>query len=111
VGASLAPALLILAASLTVKGAELSPDTLKAWDTYVQEQNARVAGYSKAIRFVWSDQSPDRMRDLHRISKAGMPGASLLSAPVRGYQHDRERQVMRWSERLQLRLYRTELSR
>lgn len=38
VGAFLAAALLILAASLTAKGAELRPDTLKAWDTYVQKQ-------------------------------------------------------------------------
>ena len=66
VRALLAAALLILAASLTAKGAELSPDTLKAWDTYVQKQNARVAGYSKATPFLWSDQSPDRLRDLHK---------------------------------------------
>jgi hypothetical protein len=64
--AFLAAALLILAASLTAKGAELSPDTLKAWDTYVQKQNARLAGYSKATPFLWSDQSPDRLRDLHK---------------------------------------------
>jgi len=63
--AFLAAALLILAASLTAKGAELSPDTLKAWETYVQKQNARAAGYSKATPFLWSDQSPDRLRDLH----------------------------------------------
>ncbi|HSU33693.1 MAG TPA: hypothetical protein VLJ11_20865 [Bryobacteraceae bacterium] len=66
VGAFLAAALLILAASLTAKGAELRPDTLKAWDTYVQKQNARVAGYSKATPFLWSDQSPDWRRDLHK---------------------------------------------
>jgi hypothetical protein len=66
VGAIIAAALLILAASLTAKGAELSPDTLKAWDTYVQKQNARVAGYSKATPFLWSDQSPNRLRDLHK---------------------------------------------
>jgi hypothetical protein len=66
VGAFLAAALLILAASLTAKGGELSPDTLKAWDTYVQKQNARVAGYSKATPFLWSDQSRDRLRDLHK---------------------------------------------
>src|SRR4051812_8194281 len=64
VGAFLAAALLILAASLTAKGAELSPDTLKAWDTYIQKQNARVSGYSNATPFLWSDQSPDRLRDL-----------------------------------------------
>lgn len=66
VGAFLAAVLLILAASLTAKGAELSPETLKAWDAYVQTQHARVAGYSNASQFLWSDQSPDRLRRLHQ---------------------------------------------
>ena len=66
VGAFLAAALLILAASLTAKGAELRPDTLKAWDSYIQKQNARVAGYSRATPFLWSDQSPERLQDLHK---------------------------------------------
>ena len=66
VGAFLVAGLLIFVASLTAKGAELRPDTLKAWDTYVQKQNARVAGYSKVTPFLWSDESPDRLRDLHR---------------------------------------------
>lgn len=65
-GAFLVAALLILAASLTAKGAKLSPDTLKAWDTYTQKQNARVAEYSSATPFLWSDQSPDRLRRLHK---------------------------------------------
>jgi hypothetical protein len=58
-------ALLILAASFTTKGAELSPETLTAWDAYVHAQNARVAEYSKATPFLWSDRSPDRLRRLH----------------------------------------------
>jgi hypothetical protein len=58
--------LLILAASSTTKGAELSPETLTAWDAYVHAQNARVAGYSNATPFLWSDQSPDRLRRLHK---------------------------------------------
>src|SRR5207302_1074817 len=66
VGAFLAAALLILAASLKSKGAELSPATLKAWDAYVQAQNARVAEYSTATPFLWSDQSPERLRHLHQ---------------------------------------------
>jgi hypothetical protein len=65
IGAFLAAALLILAASLSSKGAELSPETLKAWDAYVKAQNARVAEYSNAIPFLWSDQSPDRLRRVH----------------------------------------------
>lgn len=66
VGAFLAAALLILAASLKSKGSELSPETLKAWDAYVQDQNARVAGYSSATPFLWSDESPDRLRRLRK---------------------------------------------
>ncbi|MBV8551477.1 MAG: hypothetical protein JOY54_09265 [Acidobacteriaceae bacterium] len=66
VRAFLAAALLILAASLTSKGAELGPDTLKAWDAYVQTQNARVAEYSNAAPFLLSDHSPDQLRRLHK---------------------------------------------
>lgn len=66
VGAFLAAVLLILAASLKAKGAELSPETLKAWDAYVQTQQVRVAGYSNASPFLWSDQAPDRLRRLHQ---------------------------------------------
>jgi hypothetical protein len=64
-GAFLAAVLLILAASLTSKGAELSPATLKAWDAYVQAQNARAAEYSNRTPFLWSDGSPERLRHLH----------------------------------------------
>ncbi|MBV9302683.1 MAG: hypothetical protein JOY62_04845 [Acidobacteriaceae bacterium] len=64
-GAFLTAALLILAASVTSKGAELSSETLKAWDVYIQTQSARVAKYSDAAPFLWSDQSPDRLRRLH----------------------------------------------
>ena len=66
VGTLLTAALLILAASLTSKGAELSPATLKAWDAYAQAQNARVAEYSNATPFLWSDQSCERLRHLHQ---------------------------------------------
>ena len=65
VGAFLAAALLILAASLTSKGAELSPETLKDWDAYVKAENVRVADYSSRMPFLWSDQSSDRLRRLH----------------------------------------------
>ncbi|MBV8833184.1 MAG: hypothetical protein JO108_28645 [Acidobacteriaceae bacterium] len=63
-GAFLTAALLILPASLTSKGAELSPETLNAWDAYVKTQSTRVAKYSNAAPFLWSDQSPDRLRRL-----------------------------------------------
>ena len=73
VRAFLAAALLIPAASLTSKGAELTPETLTAWDAYVQSQNARVAEYSSATPFLWSDQSPDRLRRLHKGETAVAP--------------------------------------
>ena len=64
-GAFLVAALLILGASLTSKGAELSHETLNVWDAYVRAQSARVAEYSSATPFLWSDQSPARLRRLH----------------------------------------------
>jgi hypothetical protein len=66
VGAFLAAALLILAASLTSKGSELTPETLQAWNGYVQSQTARASGYSNDKPFLWADQSPDRLRHLHK---------------------------------------------
>ena len=65
VGAFLAAALLVLAGAIKSKGAELAPETLKSWDAYVQTQKARVAEYSVATPFLWSDQSPDRLQQLH----------------------------------------------
>jgi hypothetical protein len=66
VGAFIAAALLILAASFKSKGAELSPATLQAWDGYVQTQNARVVKYSNEVPFLWTDQSPDRLHQLQK---------------------------------------------
>ena len=73
-GAFLLAGVLILAGSLTSKGADLRPETLNAWDAYVQTQNARVAEYSNATPFLWSDQSPDRLRRLHQ--------GEILVAPI-----------------------------
>lgn len=55
--------LLILAAALSAKAAELNPETVTAWDQYIQAQSARVAT-SQPGSFLWSDQSPDRIRRL-----------------------------------------------
>jgi hypothetical protein len=57
-------ALLVMAASVAAKAAELNPESLSVWDTYIQSQNARVAESSRAGSFLWSDQSPDRIRRL-----------------------------------------------
>ena len=57
----IAAALLVLAGSIASKAAELHPDTLKAWNEYIDGQNSRTLKSSRAM-FLWSDQSPDRMR-------------------------------------------------
>jgi hypothetical protein len=56
--------LLFVAASVKSKASELNPETLKAWDHYVQAQSLRVAESSQAGSFLWSDQSADRTRRL-----------------------------------------------
>ncbi len=61
----IAAVLVIVAASEQSKAAELNPKTLSAWNDYVQAQNLRVAESSQADSFLWSDQSPDRIRRLH----------------------------------------------
>ena len=65
-GAFLVAALLILAGAFKSKGAELRPETMNAWNEYVQSQNARVKEYSMTTPFLWSDQSPDRLQRLHK---------------------------------------------
>jgi hypothetical protein len=87
VGAFLAAAIIILAASLTSKGAELSPETLKAWDSYVTAQNARVAQYSNGMPFLWSDQSPDRLRRLHNGETVVAPFGESPRRVPRGLVH------------------------
>lgn len=62
--AFLAAALLVVAASLKSKGAELSPETLKAWNGYVHEQNGRISENLGAKPFLWSDESAERLRSL-----------------------------------------------
>jgi hypothetical protein len=56
--------LLILAASLTSKASELNPETVAAWDRYIQSQSARVEADSHGRSFLWSDETPDRSQRL-----------------------------------------------
>lgn len=58
--------LLIVATSLSSKASELNPETVTAWDHYIQAQSARVMTNSQAGSFLWSDQSPDRVRRLRQ---------------------------------------------
>lgn len=67
-------ALLLLVASAVSKAAELNPETLTAWNQYVQSQKARVAENSQPGSFLWIDQSPDAIRRLRdgEVIVAGM---------------------------------------
>lgn len=62
--AFLAALLLVLAGSMASKAAELNPETLKAWNKYIQAENSRLAECSHTSSFLWSDQSPERIRRL-----------------------------------------------
>lgn len=59
----IAATLLVAAAALKSKAADLTPETLKAWNAYIQTQNTRGGEYSQSS-YLWSDESPDRMRRL-----------------------------------------------
>jgi hypothetical protein len=87
VGAFLTAALFTLAGSLTVKSAELGPETLKAWDAYVKAQNTRIAEYSNGMPFLWSDQSPDRLRRLHNGEAVVAPFGENPHRVARGLIH------------------------
>jgi hypothetical protein len=56
--------LLIMAASLSSKASELNAETVTAWDRYLQVQNARVTAQAHGTSFLWTDESPDRIRRL-----------------------------------------------
>lgn len=56
--------LLFLAASVASKASQLNPETSSAWNEYIQAQTARVAETCHNRLFLWSDQSPDRIRRL-----------------------------------------------
>jgi len=58
--------LLIVAASLSSKASELNPETVTAWDRYIQSQNARVVAHAPARSFLRSDESPERIRRLRQ---------------------------------------------
>jgi hypothetical protein len=61
IGSVIAAALLVLAGSIASRAAELRPETLKAWNEYIQAENSQMAKDSPE-RFLWSDQSPERIR-------------------------------------------------
>lgn len=69
-----AAALLMAAASIQSQASELDPETATAWKAYIEAQDARLAASSQGGAFLWSDQSPDRIRRLRQ--------GEILVAPV-----------------------------
>ncbi len=47
-----------------LKAADLRPETLKAWNEYIQAENSSIAERARSGQFLWSDQSPDRNRQV-----------------------------------------------
>jgi len=55
--------ILLLSASSLSNALELKPDTLQAWDEYIQTVDARLkAAPTDGKQFLWIDESPDRLR-------------------------------------------------
>ena len=68
--------LIILAPGLCC-GAELQPDTLAAWNHYIEQAKARMNARLEAGRhFLWVDENPDRGRRVRN--------GEILVAPVNG---------------------------
>jgi hypothetical protein len=67
--------ILLLSASSVSNALELKPDTLQAWDEYIQAVEARLkVPPPDRTQFLWVDESPDRIRRV----QAG----EILIAPV-----------------------------
>ncbi len=57
---------------------ELRPDTLKAWDDYVRNADARMESRAEGQQpFLWADEAPERMARLQR--------GEVLVSPVAGH--------------------------
>ena len=59
-------ALLLVASSVSSRASELNGETLRTWKQYTQAQNARVTQSLRDGSFLWSEQSPDRLRRLRQ---------------------------------------------
>jgi hypothetical protein len=64
----------VLCFSLNSRAAELTPETLKAWNEYIGVENSKIAGRPPASPFLWIDESPERQQRV----RAG----EILIAPV-----------------------------
>ena len=73
-----------------VRGATLKPDTVKAWDQYIEAANLRIRDRCKPGRsFLWMDEAPDRVAKVRQgkpvVSKAA---ANTPMAVPSGLIHD-----------------------
>lgn len=57
---------LLLCSSSVTFAAELKPETIKAWDEYVQAANARMAERARGGHFLWIDEAADRLSRVKR---------------------------------------------
>ena len=59
-------ALVLLAGASFSHAAELKPDTIKAWDAYIQAAQTRMADRVRGSHFLWTDESADRLNRVRR---------------------------------------------
>lgn len=64
--------------------AELKQDTLKAWDEYIQETNARTQERLQSGSFLWVDESAERRQQVRAGKVVVWPGAVQSPEPVPG---------------------------
>jgi hypothetical protein len=66
-------------------GADLGPETAKAWDQYVESVRAKTqARAAGAACFLWADESADRVQRLRRGEVVVSPAAERTPRPIPG---------------------------
>jgi hypothetical protein len=71
--------------ALSAQGAELKPETLKAWDQYIEESNARMQErIREGGKFLWIDESPERGRQVKEGKIVAAPMAPHMPMRVQG---------------------------
>ena len=84
IGFGIAALVLLGSAARTAQAAELKPETLKAWDAYVEESNARLQErLREGGKFLWMDESPERGKQVRdgRILAAPMAPKMPMRVP------------------------------
>lgn len=72
-----------------LKAADLRPETLKAWNEYIQAESSRVAERARSGQFLWSDESPERHRRVRNGEIVVSPvGENVPKGVPHGLIHD-----------------------